>query len=175
MKTYFVSMHYSDRHQDKYITCIDDYDDVERAGLDPDENYQFDTLEEAEKVKAEVEAYAREKGDDYTTFGIETFDLGRDMAEEALGRMNCYRTVEYIIAKNETQRMVVDITEDIIDALTSEGELDVVPIKDMDSGIIEAMKESLDDDECFSEDLDAIIVKHTTDDFTTYILCYDAR
>ena len=167
-------MHYSNVHQDKYITCIADYDDVERAGLDPDENYQFDTLEEAEKVRDEVEAYARENGDDYSSFGVETIDLGREIAEDALGRMSNYRTVEYIIAKNENQRMVFDMTDDIIDAFLNEGELDVVALKDMDEHIIQEKKESLNDDECFSEELDAIIVKHTTEDFTTYILCYDA-
>lgn len=76
-----VIMHYSNDRQYVYISDIADYEDTERAGLNPDENFQFDTLEEAEKIMAKVEAYAREHGDDYSSFGVEIFDFGRDLAE----------------------------------------------------------------------------------------------
>ena len=81
MKSYFINMHYSNSRPDRYITCEEDYEDVLKAGLNPDVNYKFDSLEEAQEVKEEVEAYAREKGDDFTTFGIEIFDFERDMEE----------------------------------------------------------------------------------------------
>lgn len=79
-----VIMHYSNDRQDVYISDIADYEDTERAVFEPDENFQFDTMEEAEKVKAEVEAYAREHGDDYSSFGVEIYDFGHDLAEESL-------------------------------------------------------------------------------------------
>lgn len=167
-------MHYSNVRQDSYITCVADYEHPERAGLNPEEYFQFDTLEEAEKVRAEVEAYARNHGDDYSSFGVESYDFQRDLAEYALRRMRNYRTVEYIIAKNERQRMVLEMKDDIIDAFLEVGELDILKLKDMEQNIIEAMKESLGDDECFTEELDAIIVKHVTEEYITYVLCYDA-
>lgn len=75
MKTYFVAMNYSNCRQDKYIKCKADYDAPERAGIDPDEYFRFNTIEEAERIKNEVETYARKNGDDYTKFYIETWDF----------------------------------------------------------------------------------------------------
>lgn len=164
-------MHYSNVRQDSYITCVADYEHPERAGLNPEEYFQFDTLEEAEKVRAEVEAYARNHGDDFSSFGVESYDFQRDLAEEALRRMRNYRTVKWIITENERQCMVFDMTEKHIDTFLEVGELDVVKLKDMDNNIIEAMKESLGDDECFAEELEAIIVKHVTEEYITYVLC----
>jgi hypothetical protein len=70
MKKYLISMNYDSNRQPSYVLTTSDYDNNGFVDINV-EDFAINTREEAEKIKQELEDYARANGDNYTTFTIE--------------------------------------------------------------------------------------------------------
>ena len=68
MKKYLISMRLDGRYS--YVLTVSDYEQGGFVDIDIND-FSFDSIEEANKIKSELTSYARESGDNTTEFIIE--------------------------------------------------------------------------------------------------------
>ena len=68
MKKYLISMVLDGKYS--YVATLSDYEKGGFVDIDVN-NFSFDTIEEAHKIKRDLISYARENGDNTTEFIIE--------------------------------------------------------------------------------------------------------